>query len=184
MTENVKSLEEITAALRKLRDVKLDIKQKEEQLERASKQRYHLERAVLPDLFNEARIDHLGLPAEGNLPSFDAKLKPYLHANISAKWPPEKRAAAYEWLEKHGGGDLIKTIITILLPRDKKSAKLRKKIIALLKELKVEATIDLGVHWASLTSFLAELDDVVPADLLGADIGQVVEMKERNVIEE
>ena len=131
----------------------------------------------LPDLFNEAQIDHVGLAAEGNQPAYDAKLSPYYHANI----PADRASEAFAWLDANGHGDLIKNVITIELGRgDNETAK---KVMAALKKLDVDYSTKLTVPWNTLTAFVREqvekYNKIPPLDILGAVIGQIVKLKER-----
>jgi hypothetical protein len=167
--------------MREARDLKVVINNLEEQIKEKKLDQNTIEHETLPEMFTKAGIDNLGLPAEGNLPAYDAKLKPYYHANIAAEWPPEKRQEAFDYLIKNKHGDLIKTAVTILLGRGDHA--LLVKIKKLLKPLKLDVTVDLSVPWNTLTAFVKEqIEDkkvILKLDLLGAQVGQVVSLKQR-----
>jgi len=175
------ALQEIRDAARTLRDLCLLIQQTEATLAGHKEQQRSLERQSLPDMFAMAGITKLGLEAEGNMPAYDAVALPYYRANIAASWPEEQKAEAFTWLEKNGGGDLIKTEIVIRLPR--KATNLRIAVIKALRKLRVDHTVDLNVPWASLTSFVREYIEKrhknPPLDVLGADVGRIVRLRPR-----
>jgi hypothetical protein len=162
------------------RDLGLSIKEKEDELNRTKSVLRHLQESELVDLFMEANIDHLGLPAEGNLPAYDLNLKPYCAANIAAGWPEEKRATAFQWLTDNDAGDLIKSVITIEL--DRGELRTMKKVQAALRKLDVDFEVKMSVPHGTLTAYVKELlaeNQSPPLDVLGARIGQEVKMKPR-----
>jgi hypothetical protein len=173
-------LEKIRDACKAARNLQLEISDAENALKEKRASLNDLERKVLPDLFSVAGITSLTLEANGNMPAYEAERSPYYRANIAANWPDEKRQEAFDWLEKNGGGDLIKAEIIITLPR--KSEKLRKSVLAALKKLKLpDVEVDLAVPWSSLTSFVRECYEKrkikPPLDKLGADVGEIVRLK-------
>jgi hypothetical protein len=174
-------LKRITETLRQARDLRLEISSDAEQAKIKQGNLFTLERKTLPELFNSAGITNLGLEPEGNMPGYEAKREPYVHASIAASWPDEKRQAAFDYLTKHGGGDLIKMEISVMLPM--KSTKQQKEVIAALKKLKVPYEVSRAVPWGSLTAFVREMitrkKQMPPLDVLGADVGEVVTMKPR-----
>lgn len=174
-------LSRITAKLRAARDLKLEIAQTEEALKDKKSHLTAIERVELPEMFQKAGINSLGLDPEGNMPGYDCSKEPYYRANIAASWPEEKRQAAFDWLKKNGGPDLIKTEISIMLPQ--KSQAIVKQVVKALKALKVTSfTVSESVPWSSLTAFVRECykrQKKVPLDVLGADVGEVVNLKQR-----
>lgn len=174
-------LQTLKEAARSLRDGRLELSNLEEQVADKKKALYTLQHETLVELLTQSGVDRVGLEAEGNLPAYDAEMKPYYKASIAADWPEEKQAAAYNWLDGQGHGDLIKTIITIELPRGERET--AKKVITALRELGVPFTEKMGVPWNTLTAWLKERIEVhkesPPLDLLGATAGKVVNLKER-----
>jgi hypothetical protein len=136
---------------------------------------------TLPELFAKAGIDNLGLPAEGNNPAYDFKLRNFTHASISADWEQERRDEAFKILEQHGGKDLIKTEISAFIPAGSRG--LAKKAVAALKKLGIVPDVDASVPWNTLTAFIKEATEkrnlILPLDKLGATQGMIVEWKER-----
>lgn len=172
------TLKRLSSKCEELRDVELEIKNLEERLSELNTRKYKIEREELPELMSEAGTDKVGIPASGNQPGYDLKLVPFYNANIAAKWEPDRRAAAFTYLETIGAGDLIKTEITIKLPRDQhdKAASLIKKLEKFGPEVKE------SVHSATLTSWLkekSEAGDDVNLEIIGGQVGQIVKPKAR-----
>ena len=172
------TLKKLSTKCSELRDVELEIANLEERLAAANTRKYRIEREELPELMSEAGTDKIGIPASGNMPAYDLKLTPYYNANIAAKWEPERRAAAYKYLESVKAADLIKTQIVINLPRED-----RKKAKALLKTLKkFSPEVKESVHSGTLTSWLkekTEAGDDVNLEIIGGQVGQIVKPKIR-----
>ena len=175
------TLEKIRAQLRIARDKVKQLADLTETSKEVSKELNTLHHETLPDMFQEVGIDQLGLPTEGNNAGCDFQLKPFYRANIAADWAPERRQEAFDYLDEEGHGDLIKTTITVFLPRDERAK--AKAIEKFLISKKVEYAIDLNIPWATLTAFVKEQiekhDAILPLDKLGAQVGNVVKMKER-----
>jgi hypothetical protein len=172
--------ERVTEVMCELRDLRMEQRSLEERLNALRKRAEVIEREQLPALFNQERVDSLGLPASGNLPAMDFKLEPYFKANIAASWEPERREAAFKYLERRGAGDLIKSEIVITLPRG--SEGLRRQIIAGLRKLKVEFVADLSVPWTTLSAWVRESfrdGENVDLEVIGGDVGEVVKIRER-----
>ena len=166
---------------RQLRDKEAEISSLDERIKDAKAEAADIRTKKLVDLMAEVGVDRVGLPAEGNYPACDAELKPYYHAVISADWEPERRQAAFAWLDSAGHGDLIKTAITILIPRDDRA--MAKSIELYLEQCGVSYTAQLDVPWNTLTAFVREQIEnyhrTPPLETLGATVGQVVKLKAR-----
>lgn len=178
-TASPETLKQITGSLRRMRDLGAEISDAQQAIKEKQDALATLERKTLPELFTQAGVKALTLDKEGNMPAYEAERSNYYRANIAVSWPEEKRQAAFDWLEKNGGADLIRCEIMVAVPR--KDLKLRKAVVAALKKLKVEHHISLNVPWASLTSFVKECYErkkkAPPLELLGADVGEIVRLK-------
>ena len=174
-------LDALRDVARRLRDKKREVTDLDERLSEAKAEVRAIESKELVDLMAEVGVDRVGLPAEGNYPACDAELKPYYHAVISADWEPEKRQAAFAWLDGAGHGDLIKTAITVLIPRDDRAVAL--SIQHYLEQCGVQHTVQLDVPWNTLTAFVREQVEkyhrTPPLETLGATVGRVVKIKPR-----
>jgi hypothetical protein len=191
-SQSTDKLTELTNQMKLARDLKFSILQKEEELKYEKKKLNELIQKTLPDLMSETNQTILRLPKEGNYPPFIFKLKPYYAANISNDNPDAPEA--YQWLDDHGEGDLIKRTITT--PLGKESQELQELIISKLEDLGVDYDIKYGVHPQTLTAWLKNrhqryLDqqkrlfeikpedriEMPPLDLFGAYVGHSVEIK-------
>lgn len=174
-------LEMLRTTARRLRDKRAEVTSIEERLSEAKAEVKLIETKELVDLMAEVGVDKVGLPAEGNYPACDAELKPYYHAVISADWEPNRRQLAFDWLDSAGHGDLIKTAITVLIPRDDRAMAV--SIQHYLEQCNVAHTIQLDVPWNTLTAFVKEQVEkyhrTPPLETLGATVGQVVKLKAR-----
>jgi|SRR6516164_3724514 hypothetical protein len=175
------TMEEVRCQLAQLRDLKLEISQKEDELKQLRGDAYAMEHSSLVDTFNELGITTLSIDADGNLPAVTAKLKPYFKANIEAAWDADRRKAAFDYLHGIGAGDLIKTIFTVALPRN--SAAATKKVRAALDKLGIDYGEEQNVPWNTLTAWLKESyeqGDEPELDVIGGTAGQIVTLKENN----
>ena len=173
-------LDVLRAKVREQRDLLLSIASAEERVKTLRAELYRLESVDLPEMFLEANVDLIGLPAEGNLPAYDAKKAPYYHASISSDWEDDRRDAAYGWLDANAP-ELIKTTISVFLDRGDRDTAI--KVRAGLKKAGIEYEEKLSVPWATLTKFVRETLEskgtLPPLDVLGATVGTVVKLKER-----
>lgn len=182
------SLGVIREQLRIARDLNLKIEDSSESLNKYKKVLLTLKQKTLPDAFTEINIDNLGLPPEGNLPAYDAKLKAYYKACI----PEEFADIAHDWLEDDGSGDIIKRTFTIHV--DRRDEETTEKINRFLSENKIDYSIKRAVPWATLTAWLkeryeaykrwqktgiGEQVELPPLEIFGATVGHVVDIKER-----
>lgn len=190
-TPSSDKLDVITRKMRETRDLKLQIEEINEKLHHSASRLNTLTQRELPDLMNEVSQSILKLPAEGNHPPFVFKLKDFYKANIQNE--KDTAPLAYQWLEDHGEGDIIKRTISVSLGKD--SQEIEDKILASLEKLNVDYETKYGVPWNTLTSWLrerhkqwlnqqqsqvtvADYIEMPPLEIFGAMIGQVVEMKE------
>jgi metal-sulfur cluster biosynthetic enzyme len=175
-------IERVRTMMREARDREGRINDLKSVLAEESKALQQMKMVTLPELFTQAGIDQLGLPAEGNNPAYDFKRRTSTHASIGADWDDERRKEAFKVLEENGGKDLIKTEITVYIPSELR--KLAKKVLAALKPFKgIEVETNLTVPWNTLTAFVKEATQqrglILPLDKLGATQGMIVEWKER-----
>jgi hypothetical protein len=176
-------LDKITEKMREARDLKYEVQELEEKVKEHKKKLLDLVHKQIPDLMNEVSQGSMTLLAEGNNAAFRFNLKPFYKANITNDDPTSLEA--YQWLETHGEGDLIKR--TIVASLGKESGDTYAKIVEFFNDLNVDIDTKFGVPWNTLTAWLKERhsqslrDDSIempPLDLFGATIGQVAEMKE------
>jgi hypothetical protein len=178
--DQLKSLRDRVARVRELRFEVADLEQR---LKDANAEIVALTRTELPDAFGEAGINHLGLDASGNLPAYEAKLKPYYKAVISAEWEPDRQATAFELLEERGATDLVRTTLTAELGRGERE--LAKVVKAAMVSAGVVPQEKLAVAWNTLTAWLREQIEKRGVEFsagelekIGAQVGRIVEVKE------
>lgn len=176
----------ISAKARELRDAELTKDDLSERVSSLSKRIYDIEHEELPNLVMETGLDSIGIPAEGNQPAYDLKLKPFYAASIAASWPDEQKAAAFSYLEEKGAGDLIKTEIKISVPKEHRAKvqSLIDKINAAVDELEIAVDIEAkaAVHHGTLTSWLKEVSEEgedIDLERIGGKVGQIVKPKVR-----
>jgi hypothetical protein len=175
------TLNAVTRKAHEARDLELEAEDLERRLKdtkQALRSIYHEE---LPTLMDQAQTDRIGVPAEGNMPAYDLRLSPFYRAVIPANWSPEQRANAFQALTDLGHADLIKTEVTIMLPRERRED--YHKLTDALAALNLTPDIKETVHWKTLTAWLQEQfehgNPLPPLEAIGAEVGRVVKMTER-----
>jgi hypothetical protein len=177
-------LEELRAAVRRRRDLANSITHLEEQLATLSREKNDLDTRILPEMFLEARVDRVGLPAEGNYPALDAVLTTFYKAAINSNWTQDKRQAAFRVLEQLGLDSIIRREVKADFSPGHPDWQ---KAIQALRDLGIHADVSDSVHWKTLTSAIQQLCESgkrpSPGELdaLGAFVGQVVQLKPRAV---
>lgn len=123
-------------------------------------------------------LDAIKVPEEPVL-----RLDEYVSANIAADWEPERRAAAFEWLESSGNGGMIKVAFKALFGRgdkelcDRAIKAFRKALGKRADDVAVE--VNESVPHGTLAAFVkTELEQghEVPMQLLGATAGKVAKL--------
>ena len=170
-------IERIKAAVRRLRDLTARKEDATAMIREIAREVEQIERSELVNLFDEAGIDHVSLPPEGNHPGYQAKAQPYYYANIKVDWPEQQREAAFRWLVDRQCGDLIKTVVVVELGLGE--AEKTRQVLDALKEIGVSHDVRKSVPWNTLTSFVKEqshnLDEQGRATL-GATVGRIVKV--------
>jgi hypothetical protein len=174
-------LDAITNKATEARDLELEIADLEEVLSEKKVRLNAIYHAELPELMLAAGVDTLGLPAQGNQPAYDGKLKPFYSANIAASWDAEKRAEGFRALEEVGAADLIKQTVTVQLPRGSKEE--AEKLVKTIGELGWTPAVAETVNHQTLTAWLkAQVETggtIPPLDKIGGTIGNKVTLKKR-----
>jgi hypothetical protein len=176
-------LEQVRACLRVLRDKECEASDLTQRLRELGSQINEFKHKTLVDVFQEAGVDSLGLPAEGNLPAYDAKLGPYYKANIAAEWDEKRRQAGFQVLEDMGHGEVIRTVVTVSLGRGERER--AKQLLDLLAENKFDCDVGLGVPWNTLTALVRSEHEArrpfsdEQLEKIGAQVGLAVQLKQR-----
>lgn len=177
--DRLSALRDKIARVRDLQKTKADLEARLKETNKELDASYFRE---LPDLMDAAGVTLVEIPPEGDLPAITAKVGPYYRANIAADWPPERRAAAFKWLDDNGHGDLIKTNVTVPFARDEREE--ARKLVAKLEAEGLPTVIGEAIPWATLTAWLKEMVEKhnatdLPLETLGATVGRVVTLKSK-----
>lgn len=176
-------LDRVETAVRGLRDKERELADLEERVKQVRGEISDMKHRVLPELFYEAHVDRVGLPAEGNRPAVDAVMRKEYKAAIPANWPLEKKQTAYRTLDELELGDLQK--ITYTIPFEAGQRSRAEEFGAYLTMKNYHFNVARSVHHASLTSALREVCEKgnVPSlsqlEAIGGFIGTSVDLKLR-----
>lgn len=175
-------LDRLREKVREARDAKAEAAELEERRKAANNRYNELVHRELPELFAEARLGSVGLPAEGNHPAYNVVCRSYYKAVISAEWEPERRAKAFDFLRDREAGDLIKNVVAVPFGRGDEAA--ADELCSWLGERQISYERGSEVNWQTLTAWLKEQVDKYHVDFskddlekIGAQVGQVVELK-------
>lgn len=174
-------LEDIRNDLRRARDLEMRSAQLMEQYRECQDELQTLLTARIPEKFEAVFIDKLGLLPEGNLPGYDAQLRPYYRASIPADWPEEKREKAFAYLEDNDAGDLIGNLFSVSLGRG--TSKQQERLRRALQKTGVAFTEKKAVNWNTLTAWVKEQIEkhqtMPDLETLGAKVGKIINLKPR-----
>jgi len=177
-------LSAVEAAASEYRDLierKADL---EDLLSAAGKAVEEMAMVTLPDLLDKAGVDRIGVPARGNQAAFDVVLRPYYKAVIAAIWSDERKQEAFDALEQHKAGDLIRRVVTIYIPHDDPmAAEYERRMVAMAEKVGLDAEVTRTVPWNSLTSWLRERVEagrpLPPLEAIGATVGRKATIRDR-----
>lgn len=174
-------LDAIRGAVVRRRSLDLVKSNLETKLSSVNKEIGEIDFRVLPDMFADAGVDRVDIPAKGNEPGYAAVLSDYYKASIAASWPPEKRDKAFDTLEELNLSAIVRVRVTVdFAPDHLDEAK------ALYERLSAEGfdpTMGRDVHFKTLTSAVQELYEsgrrlsVDILDAIGAHVGKIVKLK-------
>jgi hypothetical protein len=160
----------------------------EEKLKDFTAQRLELSRKEIPEFFSRVLgTDLIGVPEQ----NCDVVVRPFYHANISKDWADVEKEKAFEYLEELGRGEIISATVSVKF--DKGDLEKAKSLYEKLRKSSLAnnnpPSIDMGVHWGTLTTVVKELhkeylenpETKKPLDLelLGATIGREAKVKRR-----
>jgi hypothetical protein len=178
------SLEAVRAMGVQAAELQRRIVKGEELLAKLKTERYTLLNEQMPSMMDDLKVKQI------EVDDFLMKVEPYYKAAIKKDDPPEQREAAFKWLEKNEGGDIIKYAVEIEFPTESQD-----QALELFNDLKrrfgnrkdVNVTMQKDVPWSRLTSWLRHLVEsptdkkrkrpAIPLDLLNATLGRIVKIK-------
>lgn len=172
-------LDKIRAKISKLRDLEVEVEQLEEKRKEKNKEIYEIKANDLVALFDQAKVDNVGIPESGNLPAYNMEVGWIYKANIGTPDDPkvDDYGKAIAYIKKHEP-DMLKTsyVIEFGLGEDEK----RKKFEKLLEKNKIQYSSSFGVPWNTLTAWVKEQIEVhkksPPLKLLGATVERVAKL--------
>jgi len=169
--------------VRILREKEQEIVDLEDQLKQLRTEVRTIKSQTLPELFFEARVDHIGLPQEGNRPAVDAKLRTEYKASIPESWPDNKRQTAFNTLDELDMTDLQKITFTILFEAGNREA--AEEFRSQLNAQQIDFSVKRSVHHATLSAALKErcqsghVPSLPQLEAIGGYVGNTVDLKTR-----
>lgn len=132
----------------------------------------------LNDMLTRIQMEDLpAAMAEAGLKEFtlDTGEEIIIRPDFAVTLEERNKPAAFDWLEEHGFGSLIKTVVTTEFGKGE-LAKAQKLLIVLTGK-KLNTSLKRDVHWQTLKAFIKEQDeqkdkvpkkDRIPMDIFGA----------------
>ena len=163
------NLQEVKRLAARLVVIEDEIKQCEDYIAKAKKEREEIRIRTLPGVMFELGIDSVSID------NHQCTLEPLVQATLPKD--PIQRQEAVEWLVDNGHGGIIKRQLTVELPKGDAATEdmVRDAVRDAAPGLVVSTAYN--VHHSSYTALAKQLvrDGVsVPADLLGVYIGSIV----------
>lgn len=175
--ENEDRLARLRLLAENARFAELEVAALEESLQEKKAFLRRLLETDMPDLMREARVDSIGLEANGNYPAIKAELKSFYRASIPASWDKEKIKEAINLVSAYGGEDIVQTFVEYRFGRGE-----RQLALDLAKKTEhLSPLVNEKVHHSTLTSWLKDRlqNGLSTPDLesIGAQVGDVVKIK-------
>jgi hypothetical protein len=170
-------------SVRELREKEREIIDLEDHLKQLRAEVRVIKSQTLPELFYEARVDHIGIPAEGNRPAVDAKLRKEYKASIPESWPDNKRQTAFDTLDELDLSDLQKITFTVIFESGNREA--AEQFRAQLQTQNIDFSVKRAVHHATLSAALKErcesghVPSLPQLEAIGGFIGTSVDLRTR-----
>jgi len=170
-------------SVRELREKEQEVLDLEDQLKALRAEIRVIKSQTLPELFYEARVDHIGIPAEGNRPAVDAKLRKEYKASIPESWPDNKRATAFATLDELDLSDLQKITFTVIFEAGNRDS--ADQFRDMLTHQQLDFSVKRAVHHATLSAALRErcesghVPSLPQLEAIGGFIGTSVDLKTR-----
>jgi hypothetical protein len=133
----------------------------------------------LPEKMDAIGIRKITVEAIEDERAFTVSVKTMYSANIAASWDQERRKKAFEWLDNHGHGSLIKTDVVTTFPREDR-VEVNEFVRALDQQGRSYAVKE-AVHMATLSSWLREMiehGETPPLDVIGGYVERQATIKE------
>lgn len=169
-------LDKLRTAIAKLRDIDFEREKLSNRSSELGKEIFELKSNTIVALFDEAKVEKITIPAEGNLPAYEMRVGWFYKANLS-NVAPEDLPKSIAYIKKVEP-DLLKTTYEVHFGlNDDKRRKVFEKI---LKKGRYDYSENFGVPWNTLTAWLREQIEVKkkspPLKLLGATVDRMAEI--------
>lgn len=168
-------VEAVRLKMARVREIELERADLAEKSAKLGTELFEIKTKELVELFDSAKIEKLGIPADGNMPAYEMIVAWHYKANLKES---DDYPKAIAWIKKTDP-DLLKTTYEVHfgMNEDKK----RKAFDAFLKKNKIEHTEEFGVPWNTLTAWLKERlrapkPKPTPLKLLGATVERVADV--------
>ena len=163
-------MQTLSTAVRRLRQIELDVEQAEQHLKYLKQQKHSVSSEVIPQLMDQMGVERV------DVDGLTCTKKQVVHASI----PQDRKQEAFEWLREQGCDDIIKNDVTVSFGRGKDNE--AGHVIGALRELGYEPEQKTQVHPMTLKAFVRErVENGKPIDLdmFGAFISNVAQIKRK-----
>lgn len=139
------SLKELTRLANELVAAERAVEEAERALKDAKERERRLREEAVPDFMQELGIAKLALETGETISYKD---------DVRLEWDATKKDACFAWLEAHGHGGLIKTVVGVGF--GKGELEKAKALLARLTEEGLETALKRDVHYQTMCAFLRE----------------------------
>lgn len=154
------SLDDMASLARALLDADQEVDNAEQELKDAKEKARVLREETIPSAMQELGLEELKLSTGQKL-----SIKQEVYASI----PAANKVQAYDWLNDHGFGGLIKVEVTAQFGKGEQEEAVR--LSEQLRAMGLQPSLDQSVHAQTLKAFLKEqlaMGTNIPLDLFGA----------------
>ena len=154
------SLDDMASLARALLDADQEVDNAEQELKDAKEKARVLREETIPSAMQELGLEELKLNTGQKL-----SIKQEVYASI----PAANKGQAYDWLNDHGFGGLIKVEVTTQFGKGEQEEAVR--LSEQLRAMGLQPSLDQSVHAQTLKAFLKEqlaMGTNIPLDLFGA----------------
>lgn len=160
----------LSDAVRQLRSVEADLDQLEEARKALNTQKHSLQTDLIPAIMQEMGIERVDVD--------DVSVTVGMVS--SAKIPDERRDEAFEWLNDHGHGALIKNDVLLSFGMGQQEA--CDRAIDVLEAVGLEPEVKTHVHPSTLKAFVLEQfreGNPIDLDMFGAFVSPIARLRRK-----
>jgi hypothetical protein len=178
------TLDQVHSMGREAANLQRRIETGEKLISQLKQDRYKLLNETMPQAMDELKVKKI------DVDGYVLSVGPYFKAAIKVDDPEEQRERAFQWVEKEGGGDIIKSQVVVDFPKEMLD-RAEELALELTKRYhnyeSISVTVARSVPWATLTSWLkgwwesppkkGKKKSPIPLEDLNATVGRVVAIK-------